>query len=142
MSGCVGVGFVQTTFDMISDPDNYNIVAWDDIGDSVVIIDECQLSRVLQTHFKHSNLSSFVRQLNLYGFRRRRNTLKKIFYHPFFRRGRPGPLVNIIRHKTKAESNVVDQVVEQILVLKRQYKDLVQTQVQEFRRITAYLQTD
>ena len=50
------------------------IGGWSDNGQSFFIKDEQQFAALLPKFFRHNNLKSFVRQLNLYGFHKLRNT--------------------------------------------------------------------
>jgi hypothetical protein len=60
--------FLTKTFDMVDDPSTDSIVSWSPSGsDSFVVWDPPQFAQLLlPRHFKHSNFSSFVRQLNTY----------------------------------------------------------------------------
>ena len=60
--------FLTKTFDMVDDPSTDAIVSWSPSGtDSFVVWDPPQFAQqLLPRHFKHSNFSSFVRQLNTY----------------------------------------------------------------------------
>jgi len=52
---------------MVDDPVYQHLMAWTPSGQSFVIADANEFSRdMLPRYFKHSNYSSFVRQLNLY----------------------------------------------------------------------------
>uniref|UniRef100_A0A7N0SYA1 HSF-type DNA-binding domain-containing protein n=1 Tax=Kalanchoe fedtschenkoi TaxID=63787 RepID=A0A7N0SYA1_KALFE len=63
--------FVTKTFDMVDDPSTTRIVSWSRGGQSFVVWDPHAFSTtVLPKYFKHNNFSSFVRQLNTYGFRK------------------------------------------------------------------------
>lgn len=64
-------GFIHKLRVMIDDPASHYAIRWN--GDAVVeIVNSFQFSHeVLPLHFKHNNLSSFIRQLNLYGFKKR-----------------------------------------------------------------------
>lgn len=62
--------FLTKSFHMISDSDP-DIVSWTDVGDSFTIKDiEAFQKHVLPNYFNHSKYSSFVRQLNFYGFQK------------------------------------------------------------------------
>ncbi|KAJ6773824.1 HEAT STRESS TRANSCRIPTION FACTOR A-6B [Salix purpurea] len=63
--------FLTKTFDMVDDPTTNHIVSWNRGGSSFVVWDPHLFStNLLPRYFKHNNFSSFVRQLNTYGFRK------------------------------------------------------------------------
>ncbi|KAF5454976.1 hypothetical protein F2P56_024600 [Juglans regia] len=63
--------FLTKTFDMVDDLTNNHIVSWSRGGSSFVVWDPHSFStHLLPRYFKHNNFSSFVRQLNTYGFRK------------------------------------------------------------------------
>ncbi|KAK1550859.1 hypothetical protein Q3G72_026038 [Acer saccharum] len=63
--------FLTKTFEMVEDPSTDSIVSWSRARNSFVVWDSHRLSTtLLPRYFKHGNFSSFIRQLNTYGFRK------------------------------------------------------------------------
>lgn len=101
--------FVHKLFRMVSDAEYQHLISWNANGTSVVVTNFDEFSnQVLGKHFKHSNFSSFIRQLNMYGFykvnktprghRHAPDTQVWEFSHPKFIRNRP-ELLDEIRRK-------------------------------------------
>ncbi|KAG1738990.1 HSF-type DNA-binding-domain-containing protein [Suillus lakei] len=101
--------FVTKLYQMINDPKSQLFIAWTELGTSFVVSNVGEFSRsILGSHFKHNNFSSFVRQLNMYGFHKinrtpraqRTSTTSQTweFSHPKFLRARPD-LLDAIKRK-------------------------------------------
>ena len=82
--------FLRKTYTMLSSCPS-DIACWSDDGSSIIVKDANKLaSQIIPTIFKHNKYSSFVRQLNFYGFRKLRHETNENhweFKHPLFRRG-------------------------------------------------------
>ncbi|KAI8645162.1 HSF-type DNA-binding-domain-containing protein [Parasitella parasitica] len=61
--------FVHKLYNMVLDDQFQHLIAWNYTGASFIVCNIMEFARdVLPKHFKHNNFSSFVRQLNMYGF--------------------------------------------------------------------------
>ncbi|TIB71525.1 hypothetical protein E3Q23_03763 [Wallemia mellicola] len=107
--------FVPKLFQMVNSNTN-NLITWNLAGNSFIVANLGQFSRdILPNHFKHSNFSSFVRQLNMYGFHKCNKTPRGQkshpdhqvweFSHPKFLKDRPELLDDIKRKVLDAQDN-------------------------------------
>ncbi|KAJ6771802.1 HEAT STRESS TRANSCRIPTION FACTOR A-8 [Salix koriyanagi] len=91
--------FLKKCYEMVDDESTNSIISWSQTNDSFVIRDMTEFSvHLLPKYFKHSNSSSFVRQLNIYGFRKI-DTDQWEFANDGFIRGQKHLLKNIWRRK-------------------------------------------
>ena len=100
--------FVGKLYSILDDPRYINYIRWGAEGTSFIIVDPTEFTNgVLAEHFKHSNMSSFVRQLNKYDFHKvksEENTKMKFgtgmweFAHKNFRKDRLD-LIRLITRK-------------------------------------------
>lgn len=68
--------FLRKTYQMLETCPSH-IACWADSGESFFIKDpDAFAQKVIPQFFAHSNFSSFVRQLNFYGFRKVKNDAK------------------------------------------------------------------
>ncbi|PIA48345.1 hypothetical protein AQUCO_01400743v1 [Aquilegia coerulea] len=91
--------FLLKTYMLVEDPATDVVISWNADGTAFVVWHIDEFSRdLLPSLFKHSNFSSFVRQLNTYGFRKI-STNRWEFYNEMFRKGKKELLCNIRRRK-------------------------------------------
>ncbi|KAL1777207.1 heat shock factor protein 1 isoform X3 [Sigmodon hispidus] len=107
--------FLTKLWTLVSDPDTDALICWSPSGNSFHVFDQGQFAKeVLPKYFKHNNMASFVRQLNMYGFRKvvhiEQGGLVKPerddteFQHPCFLRGQEQLLENIKRKVTSVST--------------------------------------
>jgi len=95
--------FLKKTFELVSSP-QVTCIEWAPDGRSLIVADPVQLAAdVLPKHFKHNKFSSFVRQLNTYGFRKI-DTDAWQFANANFIKGKPDLLSKIQRHKPESQA--------------------------------------
>ena len=85
-------------YDLIGAEPNW-LVEWAGHGESFFIRNEEEFcAQVLPKYFRHTKLTSFQRQLNLYGFRRiTKGDDTGAYFHPLFNRDNPVHVDNIKR---------------------------------------------
>ncbi|WWD15657.1 hypothetical protein CI109_100079 [Kwoniella shandongensis] len=105
--------FLNKLFTMVSDSTVDELIYWGESGDSFFVPNAEHFGReLLPRWFKHSNFSSFVRQLNMYGFHKvphlQSGALKNEtpvelweFANPFFKRGQPKLLAKVTRKNNR-----------------------------------------
>lgn len=133
--------FLSKTYHMISrcDPD---VATWSASGDSFIIKNVEQFSStILPQYFKHSNFSSFARQLNFYGFRKLKSdpicladaddktSTYVSFFHQNFQKDRPD-LLQSIKRATKSEQQTKEE------------NDSLRTEIASLRSTMASMQAE
>ncbi|KAG7199313.1 hypothetical protein KM043_018164 [Ampulex compressa] len=100
--------FLAKLWKLVEDPETDDLICWSLNGRSFFIRNQAQFARELLPHYyKHNNMASFVRQLNMYGFHKKvsvelgglkcdRDEME--FAHQFFCKGHPY-LVEHIKRK-------------------------------------------
>ncbi|KAL8095378.1 heat stress transcription factor B-3-like [Apium graveolens] len=109
--------FLLKTYMLVEDPVTDHVVSWNSDGKGFVVWQPAEFARdLLPTLFKHSNFSSFVRQLNTYGFRKVATTRWE-FCNDMFCKGKKNLLSKIRRRKSW--TNKSTQPIAQTLKLEQ-----------------------
>lgn len=133
--------FLNKLFNMIEDSSNFELICWSDDGLEFIVKNPDELARsVLPKFFKHNNFSSFVRQLNMYGFHKVPHITQGAleytqeanmwrFSNPNFQRDRPDLLINVSRKKRDdkdtTQNNEINVNQDQGTVSNQDYQKLL-----------------
>uniref|UniRef100_A0A8C6TRS0 Heat shock transcription factor 2 n=1 Tax=Neogobius melanostomus TaxID=47308 RepID=A0A8C6TRS0_9GOBI len=114
--------FLTKLWTLVEDADTNEFICWSQEGKSFMVLDEQRFAKeILPKFFKHNNMASFIRQLNMYGFRKVMHIDTGIvkqerdgpveFQHPYFKHGEDELLENIKRKVSNArpEENKIRQ---------------------------------
>ncbi|XP_038654629.1 heat shock factor protein 1 isoform X9 [Scyliorhinus canicula] len=137
--------FLTKLWTLIEDPDTNELICWSASGNSFHVFDQGRFAKeVLPKYFKHNNMASFVRQLNMYGFRKVVNIEQgglvkpekddTEFQHVYFIRGQEHLLENIKRKVTsmstvkpeeiKVRSDDVSKILTDVQIMKGKQENL------------------
>ena len=107
--------FLLKLYDILNDKESSDIIHWDSDGKRIVISNVNELCNIiLPKYYKHTNYSSFVRQLNIYGFTKNKDINKinesECFTHEIFNKNiTKEQIIKITRNnkKMKLLSNII-----------------------------------
>ncbi|XP_033153135.1 heat shock factor protein isoform X4 [Drosophila mauritiana] len=110
--------FLAKLWRLVDDADTNRLICWTKDGQSFVIQNQAQFAKeLLPLNYKHNNMASFIRQLNMYGFHKitsidngglRFDRDEIEFSHPFFKRNSPF-LLDQIKRKISNNKNGDDK---------------------------------
>lgn len=146
--------FLTKTYDLIEGSGANHIVSWNDEGSGFIVWSPVEFSQfLLPRYFKHCNFSSFIRQLNTYGFKKSASNRWE-FQHDKFRKGERHLLGEITRRKClpsvypsflkacerrpEAEAIDIDSLVEENKNLQKENSEL-QLQIAHFKALEVEL---
>ncbi|XP_064564044.1 heat shock factor protein 2 isoform X2 [Zonotrichia leucophrys gambelii] len=114
--------FLSKLWALLGETPSNQLITWSQNGKSFLVLDEQRFAKeILPKYFKHNNMASFVRQLNMYGFRKVVHVDSGIvklerdgpveFRHAYFRQGREDLLEHIKRKvsSSRPEENKIRQ---------------------------------
>ena len=114
-NGVAPAAFLEKLYDIMENNSLVQHISWQPDGLSFLIRDVQAVTQyVLPYYFKHNNIQSFVRQLNMYNFTKTRHDSNyREFRQPLFQRGKRH-LLSMIKRKSQVPS-------EKSISLKRKY---------------------
>ncbi|CAK90080.1 unnamed protein product (macronuclear) [Paramecium tetraurelia] len=141
--------FLLKTYEILENDSLTDLISWNKEGTSFIVFKPSDMSsKVLANYFKHKNYPSFLRQLNMYNFRKTRNQFgQSEFRHRWFKRGlkqqlnhnlsrstlqyirRRNQEESDLRIETKESSQELDNYKREQESLKQIVKDLQETQI-------------
>lgn len=120
--------FLNKLWKMVDDENTNDLICWSPGGDSFTIKHQGNFcNNLLPVFYKHSNMASFVRQLNIYDFHKVSNIESGMmkgdreeisFAHPYFKRDEPHLLEQIKRKipaKPTVDANRQVEIMAQVL---------------------------
>lgn len=136
---------------MVNDPESDALICWAEDGASFFVNRQEEFARkVLPRFFKHNKFSSFVRQLNMYGFHKVPHLQQGVletdaeserweFSNPHFQRNQPDLLLLVTRKKgpntdDKEIANIdLHHILDEIQIIKKHQMN-ISTQLQTIQR--------
>lgn len=121
--------FLEKLINILNKKKNNNIIHWNKDGTIVIISDPLKFTKhILPKNFNHQNYSSFVRQLNLYGFHKINsvyNSTEEQFIHDNFKKDTPIDDIRNIKRKDLAYDN--DEIPAKKKFSEKQIKEQIIT---------------
>lgn len=97
--------FLLKLYEILENKDYKDIIHWSEDGKYFIVQNLHDFTeKILPKYYKHNNFSSFIRQLNMYDFHKKKSSQNEhIFHHNNFIRDRKD-LIKTIKRKSKKEN--------------------------------------
>lgn len=119
--------FLEKLYKILEDPENSQIIHWNEDGTKVIISDPIEFTvKILPKHFNHKNYSSFVRQLNNYGFSKISNiyiSTEEQYINENFKKDNNKDIKNI--KKIKNQNIILDRIKKENNDEKKNIEDFI-----------------
>ncbi|XP_028814861.1 heat shock factor protein 4 isoform X2 [Denticeps clupeoides] len=143
--------FLTKLWTLVEDPETNHLICWSATGTSFHVFDQGRFAKeVLPKYFKHNNMASFVRQLNMYGFRKVVNIEQSglvkperddtEFQHLYFLQGHEHLLEHIKRkvsivksEEAKVRQEDLSKLLYEVQVLRSQQENM-ECQMQDMKQ--------
>ena len=101
--------FLLKLYQILENEDYKDIIHWTEDGKYFIISNLHDFTeQILPKYYKHNNYSSFIRQLNMYDFHKKKSDQNEhVFHHQNFIRNRKD-LLKLIKRKSKKENTAIN----------------------------------
>ncbi|XP_032528175.2 heat shock factor protein 2 isoform X4 [Danaus plexippus] len=135
--------FLGKLWKLLNDTETNHLISWSPSGKTFVIKNQADFAReLLPLYYKHNNMASFIRQLNMYGFHKitsvengglRYEKDEIEFSHPCFMRGHAYLLEHIKRKIANPKSIVASSESGEKILLKPEIMNKVLADVKQMK---------
>ncbi|XP_022118825.1 heat shock factor protein isoform X3 [Pieris rapae] len=135
--------FLGKLWKLVNDSETNHLISWSPGGKTFVIKNQADFAReLLPLYYKHNNMASFIRQLNMYGFHKitsvengglRYEKDEIEFSHPCFMRGHAYLLEHIKRKIANPKSIVASSEGGEKIILKPELMNKVLADVKQMK---------
>lgn len=135
--------FLAKLWRLVEDPETNDLISWSSDGRSFIIQNQAQFAKeLLPLNYKHNNMASFIRQLNMYGFHKitsidngglRFDKDEMEFTHPCFQKDHPYLLEHIKRKIATSKQQQQQQQQDERSGLKVEAMNRVLTEMKQMR---------
>ncbi|KAI7900942.1 uncharacterized protein BX663DRAFT_553587 [Cokeromyces recurvatus] len=128
--------FLYKLYNMVEDNSTNQYIQWCKEGTSFVVYNDEEFATNILPHFyKHKTFSSFIRQLNMYNFRKIPRTSLWQFENPFFKRGQPDLLASITRKRKSQQTPLLGGDDDLKGILKKELNKLKEQQTNMLNKL-------
>ncbi|CAH1729717.1 unnamed protein product [Chironomus riparius] len=111
--------FLAKLWRLVEEQETNSLISWSQDGKSFIIQNQAKFAKdLLPLNYKHNNMASFIRQLNMYGFHKitsidngglKFDKDEMEFSHPYFQKGHPYLLEHIKRKIANPKHNEAEK---------------------------------
>lgn len=116
--------FLEKLYNILNIKAYNNLIQWNEDGTKIIIVDSTKFSKnILPKYFNHDKYSSFVRQLNLYGFHKINNiynSKNEIFFNEYFQENKTPEEIREIKRANYLDINeeqIKDDEIKEPIIL-------------------------